>query len=182
MSDRGAPRRRRPWITMAGVEERIATDRLELSPVEPDDLPAIAALRMDPDVRQFLSGVLDAQTAQERAGSVVGMAGCWAVRQAGAASVVGLISLTPPGETLELSFEFASFYWGRGIPSEAATAVLARCGSGERVVAITQARNQPSRRLLERLGFIEGYRFTEFGEEQCFYERPLVDGPSTRTG
>ncbi len=182
MSDRGAPRRSRPSITMGDVEERITTDRLELSPAEPADVPAIAALRMDPDVRQFLGGVLDAQAAEERARSVVGMAGCWAVRMAGATSVAGLISLTPRGETLELSYEFATLYWGQGIASEAATAALARCGSGERVVAITQAKNRPSRRLLERLGFIDRERFTEFGEEQCLYERPLVEGPLTGTG
>jgi ribosomal-protein-alanine N-acetyltransferase len=182
MSGRGAPRRRRPWITMADVEERITTDRLELSPVAPDDIPAIAALRMDPDMRRFLGGVLDAQAAEERARSVVGTAGYWAVRQAGGPTVVGLISLTPRGETLELSYEFATPHWGRGIASEAAAAVLSCCGSGKRVVAITQARNRASRRLLERLGFIEREQFTEFGEEQCLYKRPLVEGPSTGTG
>jgi len=167
---------------MERVEERITTDRLELLPVVPDDVPAIAALRMDPDVRQFLGGVLDAQAAQERARSVVGTTGYWAVREPGEPSVVGLISLTPRGETLELSYEIATPYWGRGIANEAAAAVLARCGSEERVVAITQAKNRASRRLLERLGFIERERFTEFSEEQCLYERPLVEGPSTGTG
>lgn len=167
---------------MAGVDERITTDRLELSLVAPDDVPAIAGLRMDPDVRQFLGGVLDAHAAEERARSVVGTAGYWVVRIAGAPSAVGLISLTPRGESFELSYEFATPHWGQGLASEAARAVLDRCGSAERVVAITQAKNQPSRRLLEGLVFIERERFIEFGEEQCLYERPLVEGPSTGTG
>ena len=164
------------------MEERITTDRLELLPVAPDDVPAIAALRMDPDVRRFLGGILDAQTAEERARSVVSTAGHWAVRMAGAPSVAGLISLSPRGETLELSYEFATPYWGQGIACEAAAAVLARWGSEERVVAITQSKNRASRQLLERLGFIERELFIEFGEEQCLYERPLVEGASTGTG
>ncbi|HET6896751.1 MAG TPA: GNAT family N-acetyltransferase, partial [Vicinamibacteria bacterium] len=61
-------------------------------------------------------------------------------------------------------------YWGHGYAFEAASAVLAQ-GRGllglRRIVAITSLENEPSIRLLDRLGFrFERVgRFTEGGEE-----------------
>ena len=76
---------------------------------------------------------------------------------AGLLGVVGLSSLASEGQLL------LSAYWrldptvtGRGVATEAMGAVLAdpRCGPrGQQVVAVTAARNHPSRSLAARLGF-----------------------------
>ena len=75
----------------------------------------------------------------------------------GLLGVVGLSSLASEGQLL------LSAYWrldpavtGRGVATEAMGAVLAdsRCGPrGQQVVAVTAARNHPSRSLAARLGF-----------------------------
>jgi RimJ/RimL family protein N-acetyltransferase len=65
---------------MADVDERITTDRLDLSPIALDDVPTIAALHMDPDVRLFLGGPVNADAAEERARFGVGAEGFWLVR------------------------------------------------------------------------------------------------------
>lgn len=80
------------------------------------------------------------------------------VLPSGLLGVVGLSTLESEGQPL------LSAYWrldpavmGRGVASEAMSAVLAdpRCGpQGREVVAVTAARNLPSRSLAARLGFL----------------------------
>ena len=56
-----------------------------------------------------------------------------------------------------VAYEFASAFWHRGLASEAVQAMideLVAAHEVERLSAVLKARNQRSRRLLERLGFL----------------------------
>jgi RimJ/RimL family protein N-acetyltransferase len=73
-------------------------------------------------------------------------------------------------EDVDLGFALLPPYWGHGYAFEAAAAVLAQ-GRGQfglrRIVAITSLENEPSIRLLGKLGFRfeRVARFTQGGEE-----------------
>ena len=62
--------------------------------------------------------------------------------------------------------------WGAGIGSEAVRAVIDHAFGAlgyARLIAETQAANQPSRRLLERLGMRWEREVTRFGAAQAIY-------------
>ncbi|MET8336384.1 GNAT family N-acetyltransferase [Streptosporangium canum] len=93
---------------------------------------------------------------------------------AGTDMVTGFCDLgrTSKGD-LELSCAFLPEHWGVGYAREACAAVLAwafeNVPNTDRVVAITQAANLPSIRLLESLGMIKADEFVEFGAPQVMY-------------
>ncbi|GJD29351.1 hypothetical protein PMNALOAF_0584 [Methylobacterium adhaesivum] len=135
------------------------------------DEAAFAALGADPEVMRHFPGLHDA--AQSRADlrgfqhrfRVDGF-GPWAVTLVGE-GLVGLVGgarvmrVMPfpggdrPGETVELCWRLARSAWGRGIATRAARLALGdlfgRCGVAA-AVAFTAESNDPSRRVMERLG------------------------------
>lgn len=155
---------------------RIETERVTLAPFCVWDAGLWLALARDPAVRAHLGGV---QTIRQQSrgfrrdlrGGRMGVVGC--VR-AGARKI-GLIYLTPtrdPG-TFEISYLFRPAVWGRGLATEAVSAVLQskkQHAPDVTIVAETQSANLRSRRLLERQGFAETARLTRFGTEQVRYE------------
>jgi len=71
--------------------------------------------------------------------------------------ICGLISREGLSD-VDIGYAFLQAYWGRGYALEAARAVLAHAHAAlglRRVLAITAPENQPSVRLLERLGMQE---------------------------
>jgi RimJ/RimL family protein N-acetyltransferase len=73
-------------------------------------------------------------------------------------------------EDVDLGFALSPPFWGRGYAFEAASAVLAHARGPlglRRIVAVTSLENEPSIRLLGKLGFrLERIaRFTEGGDE-----------------
>jgi len=71
--------------------------------------------------------------------------------------ICGLISREGLSD-VNIGYAFLQAYWGRGYALEAARAVLAHAHAAlglRRVLAITAPENQPSVRLLERLGMQE---------------------------
>jgi len=69
--------------------------------------------------------------------------------------LAGFCGFTPAEGGAEMGWRLASRYWGRGLATEAARAVLAygfsRFGF-RRVIATVQSANGPSRRVAEKLG------------------------------
>lgn len=157
--------------------ETLITPRCTLRPPAEEDASAIVALTIDPAVRRFLGGPPSIERAIARAESLI--AGerphTWAVfLDDGSPSCIGLVGIHRhhDGVDCELSYEFLPAVWGIGISSEAVNAVLDHAFNQlgyARLIAETQAANQPSRRLLERLGMRYERELTRFGAAQAIY-------------
>jgi ribosomal-protein-alanine N-acetyltransferase len=84
--------------------------------------------------------------------------GLWLVETRDSGAAVGICGLLKRDalEDVDLGYALVPEHWSRGYALEAASAVMAYAGEGlglRRVVAITDAENQGSIRLLEKLGF-----------------------------
>lgn len=136
------------------------------------DFDALVRLRGDPAVRQHLGGPVASDAALEKAKKVVDSDAHFVVEVA-RGEVAGLVSLTPRGGDIELSYEFFPAFWGRGMARMACEDLLARVAVPEsaRVMAVTQRSNERSRRLLDALGFRPDHEFEEFDAVQVMYVR-----------
>jgi len=141
----------------------IRTERLALMPPEPRHIPALIRMLSDPEVMAQLVNNPTVESAEAslvkhdgyRADSI----GFWAVEKDGV--FAGFCGLKPAAADLpiagelEIGWIFDKPFWGKGIAGEAARAVLdwAWANRAEpRVVAITSAGHEGSRRLMERIG------------------------------
>jgi len=146
----------------------IVTERLTLRPFERGDLPAFAAYRSAPEVARYQSwdatySMADAERFfAEQQQVAFGQPGEW-VQLAAVDRATGELCgdcavrvADGPPATAELGVTLAPAQQGRGLASEALTAVVARL-FGEhgihRIYAETDDRNVAVHRLFERLGF-----------------------------
>jgi ribosomal-protein-alanine N-acetyltransferase len=152
----------------------IITPRLRLRRACADDLEPVHAILSNPlatrywstpphtdreQTREWLEGMIAAAPEVsddfivECDGRVVGKAGCWRLP--------------------EIGYILHPDYWGRGLATEALTAVIAHLFAGRDVGAITadvDPRNEASLKLLARLGFVETHRAQRtwlVGDEWC---------------
>jgi RimJ/RimL family protein N-acetyltransferase len=144
----------------------IRTARLTLRPVTAADLDDVHAYQRRPDVVRWMLGAGPRTREQSRA-SVAAMAGedalraegdCLALAVVADARVVGQVELvwrSRADRTAELGYVLHPDHGGRGLATEAATALL-DWGFGEfglhRVYARCHGRNTASARLMGRLG------------------------------
>ncbi len=160
----------------------IETARLRLRPFIPDDLGELHRFWTDPEVRRYL---WDGRTiSREQAEAVLQSSlvsfqthgfGQWAVIHARHGSLIGFCGLRCTGDPpeVELLYGIAPPYWGQGLATEAARAVL-RYGFEEkqlaRIVASADTPNVASVRVMERAGMrFERYgRFDSGGEAVYF--------------
>jgi ribosomal-protein-alanine N-acetyltransferase len=175
---------------------RIVTDRLELRPYAVDDVPVIhAVLYGDAEAMRLIGGAVDLEEARRRIEVYIShqrSAGYafWAVveRATGAlAGEAGLIPFGGEGPDVELGYAFGRAFWGRGLATEAARAVLAEAFGPlglKRVVAVTKPANLGSQRVLAKLGFVPAGRRQVWDAEQLYYvaSGPAHDGGSTASG
>lgn len=141
----------------------IRTDRLVLRPLVPEDAADLTAALQDWDVVRWLTSVpwpygqadADGFIAEEMAGRLSPLA----VTEAG--SLLGVIS----AET-ELGYWLGKRHWGRGIMTEAGSALLARVFEDPSRTAVSScylAGNERSAGVLTKLGFKQtgpGTRFS----------------------
>ncbi|WP_299347985.1 GNAT family N-acetyltransferase [uncultured Maritalea sp.] len=146
----------------------IETERLILRPFVDADTDTFASFTADPVVMRFYPDVQTRQEAElwlsrcaerfakhgfhmmavERKsdGALLGLAGC------------GRIPYDVPGPSdVEAGWLFGKQYWGKGYATEAASAAIAHTFSNfdvPEIVAITYRNNWPSRKVMEKLGFI----------------------------
>lgn len=179
---------------MARTVATMNPERVRLRRAALRDWRALVELLTDPDVRLFLGGPRPRIVAH-----LMVAAGLMKDRLRPGPfdfvvtnyddTVLGTVSVTrrrasrpghvrPDGGELELSYVFRRTAWGRGAATSAARLVLervARTGQpGEPVVVVTQERNEASRRLARRLGFVEVATFQEFGAAQVLAAAPLA--------
>lgn len=145
----------------------LQTRRLRLREWCDDDLAPHRALNLDRDVRRYFPGLLAPYESDGLAGTLRGLMarqgwGFWAVEELGGAPFIGFIGLAhvtfPPLEgQVEVGWRLARSTWGQGYATEGATAAVhfAFTNLGLReLVSFTVPANQPSRRVMEKLGFV----------------------------
>ncbi|MFC4498663.1 MULTISPECIES: GNAT family N-acetyltransferase [Streptomyces] len=151
----------------------LTTERLLLRPVQEADVPAMARLWTDVEVRRYLGGPLGEDVVRVRGAWCLGAVGLFAVARRADGVVLGSVFVDPGGREgrTEISYQLLPEWWGRGYAGEAVGAVvgraLAEVPGG--VVAVTQAADVRSRRLLERLGAVPVDRFVEWDSAQVMY-------------
>jgi [ribosomal protein S5]-alanine N-acetyltransferase len=145
------------------LPEAIHTARLTLRPFEPTDGPAVLDFSQDEDWAAYQQTV--PRTAHEAEQVVADLRlrswndrPVWAITRA--AAVVGLVSLgfEANHRIALLGYGIHRAHRGLGLTSEAVDAVLGEAFAAHpqlaRITAHTDARNRPSSRLLEKLGFV----------------------------
>ena len=166
---------------MTGPE--ISTDRLILSPLSAADAPALFAYRSLPEVSRYQSwqpkSLDDAAGFIERfASTEFDTPGTWfqfGIRQRESGELVGDLGVhfLEDGRQTEIGFTLAPASQGRGFGTEAVVGVLDllfRQLGKHRVFASVDPRNQPSLRLLQRVGMRQEAHFRQsllFKGEWC---------------
>lgn len=142
----------------------IRTRRLLLRRWREDDLAPFAGINADPEVARYVSGrpmsaseTHAALTRIERHWAEWGF-GLWAVEHVGDRRMIGFVGLSHHAwypEDVEVGWRLERAYWGRGLATEGAAAVLAEAFGGlglERVISIVHRDNLASRRVMEKNG------------------------------
>ncbi|HEX5378318.1 MAG TPA: GNAT family N-acetyltransferase [Phenylobacterium sp.] len=146
---------------------RLETERLILRRWEPRDLDPFARMSADPEIMDWLGGVLTRDEAaaymarSEASFDTAGM-GRFAIERRSDGVFLGSSGLMPGRENLpmapfiDIGWRLAREAWGHGYAQEAARAVardgFERLGFDE-ILAVTTATNRRSRAVMERVGF-----------------------------
>ena len=161
----------------------LETERLRLVPLAEADLDALHLLWTDPDVRRYLWD--DVLISREQASEIIRTSvsnfaecgfGFWAMFprefDSDAIGFCGFRQFEETGEP-ELLYGVLPRYWGKGLVTEAAHAVV-RYGFDvrgfKRIIAATDTPNQSSVRVMQRLGMVFERRRLFHGLDTVFYE------------
>lgn len=162
---------------------RLETDRLIVRPWTPDDRAAFTALTYDPEVMEWVHG--GQPYSEEEVDEWFTRQARWmaehdvcmgALIEKASGRLVGITGTQPLGTTgnFEIGWWLARDVWGRGYATEAGGAamnhVLGTLGH-KRVVAIIHPDNEPSKRVVGRLGMHYESRVTG---EQLGHRRPEI--------
>ena len=169
----------------------LSTERLVLRPISPSDVDALHRFWTDPSVRKYLwddeiiprETVVEILAASDEAFRRLG-SGLYAIElgaQPGElVGFCGLRYMEGRGD-VELLYGILPRYWGEGLVTEAARAVLRHgfesCGL-ERIMGATDTPNQRSVRVMQRLGMVFQDRREYKGLDTVFYSispRELAD-------
>jgi len=154
------------WKTAGMAPTEILTERLRLRRWRDADRAPFAALNADPVVMEHFPSALTTEQSNvfvdriEATFDEQGL-GLWVVEVVETSSVAGYTGLWPATfdahftPAMEIGWRFAKEFWGQGYATEAARAVLddgfSRLGLDE-IVSFTAATNEPSMRVMERIG------------------------------
>lgn len=142
------------------------TERLLLRQWREDDLEPFAALNADPETMRYFPALPtreenDTLVEHSRRQIEEEGWGLWAVEVRGGPAFIGFVGLARPSfeehftPAVEVGWRLAREHWGRGYATEAAHAALAYGFEKlelEEIVSFTSQLNEPSRRVMERLG------------------------------
>lgn len=164
----------------------LETGRLRLRPFALDDLDALHAQWTEPGVRRYLwdDEIIPRETAEAVIRSSLDSFaahgyGFWVLQLKEADGIIGFCGFRASEEatdepgTIELLYGLSERWWGRAMAVEAAQAVVQygfeRCGF-KRILAITDAPNAASVRVMEKLGMIFVKRCLYHDLDSIFYE------------
>ena len=142
------------------------TRRTALRTWQDTDLPEWVAMNADPQVRRYFPTLLSpdealAEAVRMRATLARRGWGLWALEVPGVLPFAGFVGLAvvhldvPFAPALEIGWRLPCAAWGQGLASEAAAAVLEFAFTRldlDEVVSFTSASNEPSKRVMRRLG------------------------------
>ncbi|MGI9234680.1 MAG: GNAT family N-acetyltransferase [Woeseiaceae bacterium] len=141
---------------------RLETARLVIRSFDPSmDFGPYYSIVADANVMKYLGGVLSKEQAVQyidRAIETERTSGYarYAVIHKERDELVGMCGFAPVRDYIDLGYRFAKCVWGRGLATEAASAVVAY-GFAEHgfreIVALTHPENSASISVLEKLGF-----------------------------
>ena len=160
----------------------IETARLLLRPLVPEDLDAVHRLWTDPGVRRYLWD--GEEIPREKARTMLVRSaesfrehgfGLWAVTDKGSGTLIGFCGFWPSGEDGrggELLYGISTAYWGSGLGTEAARAMI-RHGFEEigldRIVAGADTQNAASLRVMQKAGMLHDGRDLRNGHDLTYY-------------
>jgi ribosomal-protein-alanine N-acetyltransferase len=164
----------------------LLTARLCLRALGEGDLDDLFRLYSDPSVTSYIGHHTRLEVEQELRFDIAHQAehgwAMWAVevRAGGAfAGACGLRPLEMRGPEIELGYDLHPRFWGRGLASEAARAVVAAALGElgiERVIAVVKPAHLASRRVLEKAGLTyTGVRHA-YGERLLLYATAALKG------
>lgn len=147
----------------------LKTGRLLLRPLEPGDAAEVQRLAGHAAVASttrsiphpYPDGAAEAFIALTRANAQQGLGYTYAVVDRASGQLTGCVGLRldPPDRRAELGYWIGVPYWGRGVATEAATAILRFAFAPEhldlnRVFATALTRNPASSRVMEKIGLL----------------------------
>ncbi|HUA11317.1 MAG TPA: GNAT family N-acetyltransferase [Solirubrobacteraceae bacterium] len=163
----------------------LTTERLHLRPLRATDLDAILAIYHDPRAEKWIGPHTREEVAAElefyaRHEAEHGWAPLAVEDRASGALIgdCGLVPLELRGPEIELMYDLDPDYWGRGLASEAAGAVMADAFTitgATTIIAVVRADNPASIRVLEKTGFRPAGTTFAYDEELLRYERSRAD-------
>lgn len=144
----------------------LETTHLRLRRWNDADLEPFARLNADPRVMEFFPSVLSREESDQMVDKILrGFAlrgyGLYAAELRETAAFIGFIGLSVPGfrahftPCVEIGWRLAAEYWGRGLATEGARAVVHHAFDQlglTSLVSFTTERNAPSRRVMEKIG------------------------------
>lgn len=157
-----------------------STQRCIIHHLSSADIPDAIQLFTNKQVRKYLGGTLTEQQAKEKlrqwANNQDGRYYCIRCRYSNA--FIGIVSVTDhhDGKYQELSYQYLPQWWEQGIAKETLHELLQYFKSSfmfADLVAETQAMNERSCKLLEKLGFSLHDTIFRFGAEQRIYRITL---------
>lgn len=162
----------------------LETDRLTLRPFEEADVDAVFEMRRDVEIMRFIRAP---QTKRSEAVSWIRMISArWAGEKIGFCAVIGKetgdfigwcgLWLLKESDEIEVGYAIARKFWGNGFATEAARRFLTygfETLALEKIVAVAYPENEPSRKVMTKLGM----RFVRIG---TFYKTELVQYAITR--
>lgn len=146
---------------------RLDTPRLILRQWQPEDYSIYAGIAADPLVMEYFPQTLSHEQSANKVNNMRSKIskkgwGFWAVELKEINRLIGLTGLNIPQELpfiagVEIGWQYASPFWGKGYATEAASAALDFAFNElelTEVVAFTSEINSPSRAVMHRLGMI----------------------------
>lgn len=158
----------------------LQTMRLRLRPRALDDLDAILAMDLDPQVHRYIfAKAPDPVRHREQIRSRITsgwppVGGVWAVEWQDEPGFLGWCGLFPLEHSglIEIGYRYVAAAWGQGIASEAARALLDhgfRALALDPIVAVTHPDNRASQRVLEKIGLQPAGEAWHYGQWLQFF-------------
>ena len=157
----------------------LETERLIFQDWNATDLEPLHSLCADPSVMQFVGdgepwsrARTDQFVATAREMSQT-LGYCrWPVIDKACSAVIGFCGFVPASDGAEIGWRLAKEYWGRGLATEAARAVLKHGFESlgfQRIIATVQSPNRASMRVVEKLGMKAESSFHRNGREVILF-------------
>lgn len=155
-------------VAVAEALPIIESDRVRLRALRDEDAAALLALHGDAEVMRYWStspwsGIAQAHAHLKRERRDLASGGVlpWAIADSASDDLIGTLTLFRidcDHRRAEIGYALLSARWGQGLASEASRCALNHAFTKldlKRIEADTDPRNTSSRRMLERLGFLQ---------------------------